>query len=30
MSGIFGFTMNTDKKELLQEALDGPEYWNRI
>ena len=30
MSGIFGFTMNTDKKELLQEALDGLEYWNRI
>ena len=30
MSGIFGFTMNTDQKELLEEALGGLEYWNRI
>ena len=30
MSGIFGFTMNTDRKELLEEALGGLEYWNRI
>lgn len=30
MSGIFGFTLNTDDSALLNEALAGLEYWNRI
>ena len=30
MSGIFGFTMKTDDPGLLEEALGGLEYWNRI
>ena len=30
MSGIFGFTLKTDAPELLEDALGGLEYWNRI
>lgn len=30
MSGIFGLTLKTDDAALLDEALGGLEYWNRI